>query len=146
MDAKFTIPYGEFAVIEALKKEMKGFSVFLPSSRQEKGIDLLLMKSDETKNTHITIQVKQSRTYYDQKIITVDGETIPVVGHLWFNRFAVPQNADWFILVGIHYVQTKPRKNASVRSFVLDQILLAFTKDEITDFLNNLKQKKKDLL
>jgi len=37
MDAIFTIPYGEYSVADELSKEK--LSVFIPSSRQEKGIE-----------------------------------------------------------------------------------------------------------
>ena len=44
MQAKFTIQYGEFAVAQYLSDNIKNASVFVPTSAQEKGIDLLLYK------------------------------------------------------------------------------------------------------
>ena len=44
MQPVFTLQYGEFAVADYLSKNIKEASVFIPSSAQEKGIDLLLYK------------------------------------------------------------------------------------------------------
>lgn len=44
MEPIFTKQYGEFAVADFLSKNIKGASVFVPASAQEKGIDLLLYK------------------------------------------------------------------------------------------------------
>lgn len=60
MQAIFTMQYGEFAVADYLSKEIKEASVFIPSSSQEKGIDLLLYKFSNGVNTVNTIQVKMS--------------------------------------------------------------------------------------
>ncbi len=42
MQPIFTMQYGEYAVADYLKRQklLKGCSVFIPSSAQEKGIDL----------------------------------------------------------------------------------------------------------
>jgi hypothetical protein len=64
MQPIFTMQYGEFAVADYLSKKIKGTSVFIPTSAQEKGIDLLLYRYDNGCNKVNTIQVKMSRTYY----------------------------------------------------------------------------------
>ena len=96
--------YGEFAVAEYLSKNIKGASVFVPASAQEKGIDLLLYKYANGVNTTNTIQVKMSRTYYDVNP--------RYQGILWFNRFNVPKNANWIILVGIYADFSNDAENA----------------------------------
>ena len=63
MQAKFTIQYGEFAVAQYLSDNIKNASVFVPTSAQEKGIDLLLYKFCSGVNLVNTIQVKMSRDY-----------------------------------------------------------------------------------
>ena len=63
MQPIFTMQYGEFAVADYLSKKIKGTSVFIPASAQEKGIDLLLYRYDNNCNKTNTIQVKMSRTY-----------------------------------------------------------------------------------
>ena len=57
MQALFTLQYGEFAVADYLAKEVKGTSVFIPTSAQEKGIDLLLYKFCDGINKVLTFQV-----------------------------------------------------------------------------------------
>lgn len=64
MQPMFTMQYGEFAVADYLSKNIKDASVFIPSSAQEKGIDLLLYKFSNGVNLINTIQVKMSRAYY----------------------------------------------------------------------------------
>lgn len=96
MQPIFTMQYGEFAVADYLSKKIKGTSVFIPASAQEKGIDLLLYRYDNGCNKTNTIQVKMSRTYYNDK------EDSGYPFYLWFNRFPVQQNANWYILVGIY--------------------------------------------
>lgn len=64
MDAIFSLPYSEYGSILALRKYFKkndGFYFFVPTSRQQKGIDFLLfnMKNHEV----VTFQVKGSRYY-----------------------------------------------------------------------------------
>ena len=55
MEPIFTIQYGEFAVADYLSKHIKGTSVFIPASAQEKGIDLLLYRHCNGCNTTNTI-------------------------------------------------------------------------------------------
>ena len=92
MQPIFTMQYGEFKVADYLTDNIKGSSVFIPASAQEKGIDLLLYRNNNRKNKVVTVQVKMSRTYYNYH----DGFN----NHLWFNRFIVQPNADWYILMG----------------------------------------------
>ena len=56
MDAIFTIPYGEFAAADKLIKSVTKYrkvSAFVPASRQEKGIDLVLYSDVGAKNEFI---------------------------------------------------------------------------------------------
>ena len=86
MQPVFTMQYGEFAVADYLSKKIKGASVFIPASAQEKGIDLLLYRHDHGCNKSNTIQVKMSRTYYSEK----NDSAYPY--YLWFNRFPIQQD------------------------------------------------------
>ena len=135
MEPVFTIQYGEFAVADYLSKKIKDASVFIPASAQEKGIDLLLYRHKNGCNTCNTIQVKMSRTYYDDKPDTI----YPY--NLWFNRFQIHNNANWYILVGI-YAKKPDDANARVKSTSWDTIMLAFTRKEMASFMAGVKQKK----
>lgn len=128
--------YGEFAVADYLQKNIKNASVFIPASQQEKGIDLLLYRHLNGCNTTNTIQVKMSRTYYSDK---------PDVEHpysLWFNRFSVPKNANWIVLVGIYAKRPEEAETAKAKSTSWDTIMLAFTNKEMAAFMAEVKQKK----
>lgn len=142
MEPIFTMQYAEFAVADFLSKkikfeqEQKSISVFIPSSAQEKGIDLLLYHYDknESKSRINSIQVKMSRTYYSDK-----KDDYPYT--LLFNRFEIQDNADWYILVGI-YAKHSNNPNAKANSVFWNTVMLAFTKEEMRNFMNSLKQKK----
>ncbi len=136
MEPIFTMQYGEFAVADYLAKKIKGASVFIPASAQEKGIDLLLYRHENGCNTTNTIQVKMSRTYYSEKQDAV----YPY--HLWFNRFPVQKNANWYILVGIYAKRPEDAANAKAKSTSWDTIMLAFKNKEMAAFMAEVKQKK----
>jgi hypothetical protein len=64
MDGIFSLPYSELSVIESLSKHLKknkGFSMFVPVSRQQKDIDFLILNTRNAKA--VTFQVKSSRVY-----------------------------------------------------------------------------------
>jgi len=144
MDAMFSIPYGEYAVADKLTKliSSKKVSIFIPASRQEKGIDMIVYAFDGKKNQFASVQVKQSRTYYQDKVIVVNGKSVPVSGYLWFNRFDVPDNADWLILTGTRVIHPSAWKNAGIKDVSWDPIMLAFTRNEMSAFMNDVKQRK----
>ena len=136
MEPIFTMQYGEFAVADYLAKKVKDASVFIPASAQEKGIDLLHYRHANGCNTTNTIQVKMSRTYYNDK---------PDSGYpyyLWFNRYAVQRNANWYVLVGIYAKRPSEAESAKAKSTSWDTIMLAFTNKEMAKFMDEVKQKK----
>ncbi|MBR5523434.1 MAG: hypothetical protein IKV82_08225 [Akkermansia sp.] len=136
MQPIFTMQYGEFAVADYLSKKLRSTSVFIPASAQEKGIDLLLYRYDHECNKTNTIQVKMSRTYYSEK------ETAEFPYYLWFNRFPIQPNANWYVLVGIYAKRPADVKNAKADSTIWDTIMLAFTNKEMAAFMAEVKQKK----
>ena len=136
MEPIFTMQYGEFAVADYLSKKIKDASVFIPASAQEKGIDLLLYRHLNGCNTTNTIQVKMSRTYYSEK------STAEFPYYLWFNRFPVQKNANWYILVGIYAKRPEDVATAKAKSTSWDTVMLAFTNKEMAAFMAEVKQKK----
>lgn len=136
MEPIFTMQYGEFAVADYLAKKIKNASVFIPASAQEKGIDLLLYRHANGCNTTNTIQVKMSRTYYNDK----PGAEFPY--YLWFNRFPIQKNANWYVLVGIYAKRPEEVDTAKAKSTSWDTIMLAFTNKEMAAFMAEVKQKK----
>ena len=135
MEPIFTMQYGEFAVADYLSKKIKNASVFIPASAQEKGIDLLLYRHSNGCNTTNTIQVKMSRTYYSDR-----PSKYPY--YLWFNRFNIQPNANWYILVGIYAKRPEDAAHAKANSTCWDTIMLAFTNKGMAKFMSEVKQKK----
>ncbi len=131
MEPKFTMQYGEFEVADYLRKHLKNVSVFVPTSAQEKGIDLLLYKFKKNKHKVLTVQVKMSRTYVNER------KDMPYF--LWFNRFGMHDNADWFMLVGIYCTNKRMLKAKNTK---WGTIILALKNKEMNRFLKNIKQKK----
>ncbi|MDO5399783.1 MAG: hypothetical protein Q4F17_02220 [Eubacteriales bacterium] len=136
MQPIFTMQYAEFAVADYLSKKLKDVSVFVPASAQEKGIDLLLYRFDHGCNKANTVQVKMSRTYYNIK----GNSAFPY--YLWFNRFPVQPNANWYILVGIYAEHPESGQNGEVKGTQWGTIMLAFTNKEMSVFMSEVKQKK----
>jgi len=133
MQPVFTIQYAEFKTANYFSDEIKNCSVFIPSSAQEEGIDLLLYRYSNNQNKTVTVQVKMSRTYYGKR--KKDHKY-----YLWFNRYNVPDNADWNVLVGIYpKIRTKPKGGTTIEWAT---IMLAFTKAEMKSFMSTVKQKK----
>src|SRR5437773_8779997 len=66
MEAMFTLPYAEFCVAQQLSRLLpakSGYRMFVPASRQEPGVDLVLAQRIGGRTRVATIQVKTSRTY-----------------------------------------------------------------------------------
>ena len=64
MEPIFTISYSEYSVISELSHYLKkndGYSLYIPASRQEKGVDFILRNSRSRKC--VSFQVKGSRSY-----------------------------------------------------------------------------------
>ena len=147
MDSIFTIPYGEYSVADRISKLMSKYgkiSVLIPSSRQEKGFDLVLYGFDEIskKNHYLNIQVKQSKTYYSNKVVTVDDIKRQSIGKLWFNRFCVQDNVDWYILTGIYITYPKAWEEYKLEDMAWESINLAFRRDEMDVFMKSVKQRR----
>jgi hypothetical protein len=141
MEAVFTLPYSEFRTANRLAKhfpKQKGFSLLLPSSRTEKGFDLALLKQHGEKRSVITIQVKASRTYGGDP---PKRETTQRFAHrTWFQTFPVPAETDWIFLVGM-YPNTVDKTRKSGAAW-WQEIILCFSRDEMTKFLSQVKTKK----
>lgn len=136
MEPVFTMQYGEYAVAEILSKKIKGASVFIPVSAQEKGIDMLLYKHTPNGNKILTVQVKMSRSYSDKSSFDY---------YLWFNRFNPQPNADLFVFVGIFptYKLGYNSKSTDLKNGKQwDEIFIVFTYEEMVDFMEKNRLKK----
>ena len=131
MNPVFTLPYPEFAVAQELQKLVR-CSVFIPASRQQKGIDLLLLNSTATKVT--SVQVKSSRVYPSTPRKSSRKQFVHTT---WFQIFDVPPEPNWFILVGIYPQDQDHTKSQSANWW--STIMLAFTRDEMSQFMQTVR-------
>ncbi|MBN56669.1 hypothetical protein [Thalassolituus sp. UBA3500] len=155
MDPVFTIPYTELRSMEILdemiKKVAKGVakekgekvgslkdvcSSHIPVSRQQKGFDFIVVREEFLENPRIfkTVQVKGSRAYYS------DGKKSDKFKYtLSFGRFKVPDNADYFIFIGLFpdYYHGVRVDKAEWRP-----VTLLLTNSELTELFSRLKTKK----
>lgn len=139
MDPVFTLQWPEFIVAERLRNLLRakdGYSVLIPLSRQEKGIDLVLLRRNKAgRSFALTVQVKASRTYLPPA--PKRETTIRYKYYTWFNRFDVPDRADFVILFGM-YAPDLSRTLRVSATWYRDCSLL-FTKEEMFHFLKDCK-------
>jgi hypothetical protein len=135
MEGKFTLPWPEYAVMhelaDAFKKEE--YAIFVPASRQQKDIDLLLFNTTHHKT--LTIQVKSSRSYQMGREREEQG-----LGYaIWLNNFKDKidgAGADYYILYGLY-----PRKNSKGAESWND-LFLCYNNAEMLALLERVRQKK----
>lgn len=142
MDPVFTLQWSEYVLAERLQAALpksEGFSVWIPLSRQEKGVDLaVLRKQADGSSKTVTIQVKASRTYLtdEPKRDTTERHLF----HSWFNRFTVSQDADFFLLFG-QYAPDVTRTSQVSAKWYRDMTLL-LSNVEMRELMDNCKTVK----
>jgi hypothetical protein len=138
MEPVFTIPYSEYAVanrLSALFPAKDGFSILIPASRQEKGIDLVLARRSPSGLRAVTLQVKSSRTYSPKPTKGIVAKKFRF--NTWFNRFDVPDEADYVFLVGLY--PPEEGRSRRRRPTWWSEMILVFTHDEMASFLGGVK-------
>lgn len=139
MEPVFTLQWPEFVVAQKLQKLLPpkdGYSILVPLSRQEKGIDLaVLHRRGNNLSKTTTIQVKASRTYRPPP--PKREKTVRFQFYTWFNRFDVPDRADFVILFGM-YAPNRGETTRVSAEWYKDCSLL-FTKKEMRRFMTNCK-------
>lgn len=138
MDPVFTLQWPEFVVAHRLQQHLPrklGYSVLIPLSRQEKGIDLAVLKKGRGKHRTVTIQIKASRTYW--RSLPKRTTTKRFRYYTWFRRFEVPENADFILLLGM-YAPDQGRTKRVTSKWYGDCSLL-FTRKEMAEFLKSCR-------
>ncbi len=141
MDAIFTLPYSEYAAANILAdafKPSQGYSVFVPASRTEKGVDLLLTKRDSERIRTLTFQVKASRTYPGSPAIR-KVKNRRFAYYTWFNCFDVSPQADYFILFGLYAPEQSTSKRVAKSWW--QSMCLVFSNRQMSEFMANIKTK-----
>jgi hypothetical protein len=140
MDGIFTLPYSEFSVIESLGgyfKKNEGFSAFVPVSRQQKGVDFIILN---TRNGKVaTFQVKSSRVYLPKEKDKSEFEY-----YMWLSNFSGKYeegNADFYVIYGLYPVYDDGSKISSKSKF-WKEIILCYPEKEMFAFLSKVMTKK----
>jgi hypothetical protein len=133
MEPIFTLPYSEHQVIEQVTKRLKktaGYAVYVPTSRQQKGVDFIIHNTNS--NKFARIQVKGSRSYSEKDR-----------HYLWYNNFIEkyePGNADFYMLFGLY--SAYHNKAGIKKGQFWKPITLCFSEADMFNFLKLVKTKK----
>lgn len=143
MEGVFTLPYSEYEVINQLQKLLKkkdGYSVYVPVSRQQKGVDFVIHNSGTSK--FLTAQVKSSRSYVHDPV--GKGKDKRFRYHLWFANFVERYrqgSADLYILFGLYPLYRTKYKITSKKQF-WRPLIPCFTDREMGRILSQARTKK----
>jgi hypothetical protein len=136
MDPVFTLQWPEFLLANRLQKllpKKDGYSILIPTSRQEKGIDLAVLNKSNGQNQVVTIQIKASRTYFGQPPKRETTEKFAF--YTWFNRFDVPEEADFILLFGMYAPDAARTKSVTAKWY--SDCTLLFTKNEMKQLMQD---------
>jgi len=147
MDGIFNLPYSEFEVINVVQRFLKkseGYSVYVPVSRQQKGIDFIVHNFKT--NIILRFQVKSSRTYIHEAKELKNGKIkLPKYKYnLWLNNFIEKYekgHCDYYVLFGLYPVYS-PKKN--IKDKFWKSILLCYNENEMFELLEKIKTKKEE--
>ncbi|MBE2226862.1 MAG: hypothetical protein IAE93_05955 [Ignavibacteria bacterium] len=142
MEGIFTLPYSEYESIIQLQKNFpkKYYSILIPASRQQKGIDFVLMNLKSAKC--LRFQVKSSRSWVSSKPDTNIERNFKYT--LWFNNFIKRYKsniADFYILFGLYQIYDNSKNIKSKKAF-WKNVILIFKDKEMRSFLKKVKTKK----
>ena len=138
MEPIFSLPYSEFCVAEQLARLLpakKGYSLYVPISRQQPGVDLVLAWRRGREVRVACIQIKSSRTF-SQKTTTARTKKSFRYGTR-FNNFDCPPQADFFCLVALYPAADKAQRR-ELGTWWAPQILL-FSQAEMSRFLGHVR-------
>lgn len=148
MEGIFTLPYSEYEVMNQIQNRLKkseGNSFYIPASRQQKGIDLIIHNNEH--NKILRFQVKSSRTYEHRPKQLKSGKlsTPKYQYNLWFNNFVKKykeNTADYYVLFGLYPSYNQEKKIDSKHS-IWESLILCFSEKEMFNILKNVKTKRK---
>lgn len=141
MEPIFTLPWSEFVVAQQIQKHLPkkdGYSLLIPLSRQEKGIDLVILRRKGSGCSQAyTIQVKASRTYFPEP--PKRESTKKYDFNTWFNRFKVPSRADFVVLFGMYMTRRNKVMRVKDSKKWYKYCSLIFTREEMCQFLKKCR-------
>lgn len=136
MDPVFTLQWPEFVLAQRLQKALpkkEGYSLMVPLSRQEKGIDLAILKKLGGQHKTVTLQIKASRTYSGTPPKRESTKRFQF--YTWFPRFDVPAEADFILLFGMYAPDTGRTKPVGATWY--QNCTLLFRRDEMAAFMKS---------
>jgi hypothetical protein len=135
MEPVFHLPFAEFEAIsqfgQSLKKQ-EGFGVFIPVSRQQQGIDFLVLNTRSGRS--LRVQVKSSRVYVWDA---------PPYHRFWYNNFASRYKkgiADVYVFTALYPVYETGHHVRERRRFWRTSVLV-FTDREMGALLPRIRSK-----
>ena len=134
MEPIFTLPYSEHQVIEQVTKYLKksaGYAVYVPTSRQQKGVDFVIQNTKTNKFARVQVKGSRSYTHEDKH-------------YLWYGNFIdryEKGNADFYMLFGL-YPQFKQDKKGIKRGEFWKPITLCFSEKDMFAFLKQVRTKR----
>lgn len=137
MDPVFTLQWPEYLAAERLQSHFRkkdGYSVYIPLSRQEKGVDIALLYRKGSLRKTITFQVKSSRTHLGSPAKRHSAKE-RYKFYTWFNRFVPPADADYFLLVGLFAPDTGRTKRVNCHWY--SECILLFSYAEMKRLMDN---------
>ena len=145
MDPVFTLPYSEFVVAQQLAQLLPaklGFSIHTPLSRQQKGVDLVVVRRRGRHSWAKTIQVKSSRTYSRRPVTKVQRKSSArrFRFYTWLKTFDCPPEADFFCLVAL-YPSVDVAQHRERGSW-WSPLILVFTQGEMRRLLRSIRTAK----
>lgn len=138
MEPVFSLPYSEFCVAQHLAQLLpasQGFSLYVPLSRQQPGVDLIIARRRGRRVRVASIQVKSSSTY-PRPMATARAKR-PFRHYTWFNNFECPRQADFFCLIWL-YPALDLAQRRELGSWWSPQVLL-FSQAEMRRFLRGVR-------
>jgi hypothetical protein len=138
MDPVFTLQWPEFVLAHRLQQRLpkkEGYSLLIPLSHQEKGVDLAILKKLGGAHRTLTLQIKASRAYSGR--LPKRESTKLFQFYTWFRRFDVPEDADFILLFGM-YAPDTGRTRPVTPKWYRDCTLL-FTRDEMREFMESCR-------
>lgn len=138
MEPVFSLPYPEFCVAQRLSwllSSAKGYSVYVPVSRQQPGVDLVIARRRGRQMHVASVQVKSSRTYSSPTATA--RKKRPFRYYTWFNNFDCPPQADFFCLISL-YPAVDAAQKRELGTWWAPQILL-FSQSEMRRFLRQVR-------
>lgn len=144
MDPIFTVPFSEYEAINELKKKLKGgCSFYVPTSRQQKGIDFIIHNNE--KNQFLRVQVKSSRSYVSEPRVKRTGTRAYKYTFLFSNFMDKykPGNADYYLLFGL-YPMYNTKANIKSRKEFWKTMILCLSEKEMFVLLQQIRRTGKD--